>query len=229
VSERPVLLITGASSGIGAASARAAAEAGYDLVLAARRRDRLDALVDEIGPARALAVSCDVNEWDDQQAMVDAAFVRFGRLDAAFANAGFGIRRGFREGTPEHWRQMVLTNVYGAALTVRATMDALEESKGHLLLTGSVAGHKAVPGSLYSCTKWAITAMAEAARSELNGTGVRVTLVSPGVVETPFYDEPVGGEQLTAEDVADAVVYALTRPPRVDVNEVFLRPTIQDL
>ncbi len=226
---RPVLLVTGASSGIGEETARQAAVAGYDVVLAARREERLDALVDELGYERAVAVRCDVTEWADQEGMVAAALERFGRIDAVFANAGFGVRRGFTNGTPELWRQMVLTNVYGAALTVRATIDPLRESCGHLLLCGSVAGHVAVVGSLYSCTKFAVGAMAEAARKELHGSGCRVTLVSPGTVETPFYDDPVGGEQLTAGDVARMVVFALGQPHHVDVNEIFVRPTIQEL
>lgn len=225
----PVLLITGASSGIGAATARAAAGAGYRLVLAARSLDRLEALAEELGgPERAFAARCDVTEWDDQRVLVDAALERFGRLDVAFANAGFGARRGFLEESPEFWRAMILTNVYGAALTARAALPALREARGHLLLTGSVAGRKVVPGSLYSCTKWAVRAMAEAARQELHGSGIRVTLVAPGTVETPFYDNPVGGEQLTADDVAEAVIFALGRPPHVDVNEILMRPTIQD-
>ena len=131
-------------------------------------------------------------------------------------------------GAFEHWRAMVLTNVYGAAITVRATFDQLRERRGHLFLMGSVAGRKVPPGSVYGATKWAVTAMAEAARQELNGTGVRVTLISPGTVETPFYDEPVGGEQLTAGDVARAVLFAMDQPPHVDVNEILIRPTVQD-
>ncbi|HEX2507005.1 MAG TPA: SDR family oxidoreductase [Miltoncostaeaceae bacterium] len=229
MSEGPVLVVTGASSGIGAATARAAAEAGHRVVVAARRSVPLAGLARELGgPDRALAVACDVTEWGDQRRLVASALERFGRIDAVFANAGFGARRGFLEESPEHWREMVLTNVYGAALTIRASVDALRESRGHLLLTGSVAGRKVVPGSLYSCTKWAVTAMSEAARLELHGSGVRVTLLSPGTVRTPFYDDPVGGDQLVPEDVARAVMFALGQPPHVDVNEILMRPTIQD-
>ena len=142
------------------------------LVLAARSEDKLADLAAELGGEdRALVVRCDVTEWDDQEAMVRATLDDFGRLDVVVANAGFGAKRGFTEETPEFWKSMVLTNVYGAALTIRATIDALRESEGHLLLTGSVAGRRALPGSLYSATKWAVTAMGEAARQELNGTG----------------------------------------------------------
>src|ERR1700693_637577 len=189
-----VFLITGASSGIGAATARRARAAEWRVVLAARSRERLNALAEELGgPEHALAVVCDVTEWEDQQRMVAAALSAFGRIDVAFANAGFGGARGFLKDTPEHWRAMVLTNVYGAALTLRAPIPALRESRGHLLLTGSVAGRRALPGSLYSATKWAVTAMGESARQELDGTGVRVTLIEPGMVDTPFFENRPSG------------------------------------
>jgi NADP-dependent 3-hydroxy acid dehydrogenase YdfG len=224
----PVFLITGASSGIGEATARRAAKAGFRLVLAARRIELLEELAGELGaPDRALAVKCDVTEWADQEAMVETALSRFGRIDVALANAGFGASRGFLKDTPEHWKSMVLTNVYGAALTIRATLPALKESRGHLLLTGSVAGRRALAGSLYSATKWAVTAMGEAARQELNGTGVRVTLVEPGMVDTPFFDNPVS-DALESDDIARAVLFAVSQPRHVDVNEILIRPTAQE-
>jgi NADP-dependent 3-hydroxy acid dehydrogenase YdfG len=224
----PVFVITGASSGIGEATARRAAEARYRLVLAARREEKLRDLAEELGgPERALAVRCDVTEWEDQQALAQAALDRFGQIDIAFANAGFGARRGFLEETPEYWKSMVLTNVYGAALTIRATLPALKESRGHLLLTSSVAGRRALAGSLYSATKWAVTAMGEAARLELNGTGVRVTLIEPGMVDTPFFDDRPK-DALEPDDIARAVLYAVTQPPHVDVNEMLVRPTSQE-
>jgi len=222
-----VLLITGASSGIGAATARQAAAAGWRLVLAARSHERLQELAEELGGSeRAVAVRCDVTEWEDQQRMVDAALGAFGRIDAAFANAGFGGPRGFLKDTPEHWREMVLTNVYGAALTIRATIPALSDTRGHLLLTSSVAGRRALPGSLYSCTKHAVTAMGEAARQDLHGSGIRVTLIEPGMTDTPFFDErPTNA--LEDDDIARAVIYAISQPPHVDVNEILIRPTAQ--
>jgi NADP-dependent 3-hydroxy acid dehydrogenase YdfG len=229
VTPNRVLLITGASSGIGAATARHAAAAGWRLVLAARSQERLQALADELGgPERALAVRCDVTEWEDQQRTVETALTAFGQIDAAFANAGFGGPRGFLSDTTEHWREMVLTNVYGAALSIRATVPALKDSRGHLLLTSSVAGRRALPGSLYSCTKFAVTAMGEAARQDLNGTGVRVTLIEPGMTDTPFFEKRPT-EALQDEDIARAVIYALSQPPHVDVNEILIRPTAQPL
>ena len=223
-----VFLITGASSGIGEATARRAVEAGYNVVLGARSVAKLEALADELGgEAKAIAVRCDVTEWADLEALVRVALDRHGRLDVALANAGFGAKRGFLEETPEFWKSMVLTNVYGAALTIRATLPALKESKGHLLLTGSVAGRRALSGSLYSATKWAVTAMGEAARLELSGTGVRVTLIEPGSVDTPFFDTPPAGA-LKPDDIARAILYAVSQPPHVDVNEMLVRPTQQE-
>jgi NADP-dependent 3-hydroxy acid dehydrogenase YdfG len=223
-----VMLITGASSGIGAATARAAAAAGWRLVLAARSHERLQALAQELGGAeRAIAVVCDVTEWADQQRAVVEALENFRRLDAAFANAGFGAARGFLEGTVDQWRSMILTNVYGVALTIRATVPELKRSRGHLLLTSSVAGRRALPGSLYSATKHAVTAIGEAARQDLNGTGVRVTLIEPGMTDTPFFDRRPKNALLD-EDIARAVLYALEQPEHVDVNEILIRPTAQE-
>ncbi len=123
---------------------------------------------------------------------------------------------------------MVLTNVLGAAYTVRATFDAIKASKGHVLLTGSVAGRVAIPGSLYSSTKWAVTGMGQSLRAELAGSGVRVTLIEPGMVDTPFFDEPPQAA-LQATDIAGAVMYAVSQPAHVDVNEILVRPTAQGL
>jgi NADP-dependent 3-hydroxy acid dehydrogenase YdfG len=224
---RRVLLITGASSGIGAATARRASTDGWRVVLAARSLERLDDLAAQLGgAANALAVRCDVCEWSDQQRLVEEALAAFGRIDAAFANAGFGGPRGFLNDTVEHWREMVLTNVYGAALTVRASIPALTSSRGHLLLTSSVAGRRVLPGSLYSVTKHAVTAMAEAARQDLQGTGIRVTSIEPGMVDTPFFDERPR-DALRDDDIAGAVMWALQQPPEVDVNEILVRPTAQ--
>ena len=221
-----VFVITGASSGIGASTARHAAEAGYRVVLAARSQDKLDALVSELGE-QALAVVTDVTRWEDNEALIAAATDAFGRVDVVYANAGFGAKRGWLEETPDFWHDMVVTNVLGAAYTVRAAIPALKATRGHVLLTGSVAGRRVLPGSLYSCTKWAITAMAEAVRADLNGTGVRTTLISPGGVQTPFFDTPREG-RLEPDDVARAVMYAVSQPPHVDVNEILVRPIAQE-
>jgi NADP-dependent 3-hydroxy acid dehydrogenase YdfG len=226
----PVLLITGASSGIGAATARAAAGT-HRLVLAARRLEPLQELVEELGGAeRAIAVGCDVTEWEQVEAMAAAALDAFGRIDVVFANAGFGATRGFLEESPEQWRSMVLTNVYGLALTIRATLPhLLERGDGHFLVTSSVAGRHALPGSLYSATKWAATAIGESLLGELRQMheyhAIKVTLIEPGMVDTPFFDNRPGKWALQDDDIARAVIYALEQPANVDVNEILIRPT----
>jgi NADP-dependent 3-hydroxy acid dehydrogenase YdfG len=234
MADDPVLLITGASSGIGAATARAAAEAGYRLVLGARSEDKLSELAAELGGAeRAIAVKCDVTEWADNEALAAAAIDAFGGFDAVFANAGFGATRGFLEESPEQWRSMILTNVLGVALTIRATLPhLLERDAGHYLVTSSVAGRRALPGSLYSATKWAVTAMGEALRQELrqmhDNHAIRVTLIEPGMVDTPFFDNRPGPDNaLHDEDIARAVLFALDQPAHVDVNEILIRPVSQ--
>jgi NADP-dependent 3-hydroxy acid dehydrogenase YdfG len=223
MSDSRVFVITGASTGIGAATARQAAQAGWTPVLAARSTDKIEALAQETG---GLAVSTDVREYGDNEALIQRALDEYGRVDAVFANAGFGGARGWLKGTPEEWDDMVRTNVLGAAYTVRAAIPALTESKGHVLLTSSVAGRRALPGSFYSVTKHAVTAMGEALRQDLNDTGIRVTLIEPGMVDTPFFDnKPTNA--LEPEDIARAVIYAISQPPHVDINEILIRPTAQ--
>ena len=228
----PVLLITGASSGIGAATARAAAGT-HRLVLAARRLEPLEELVAELGGTeRAIAVRCDVTDWEQVEAVAATALDTFGRIDAVFANAGFGAKRGFLEESPEHWRSMVLTNVYGVALTIRATLPhLLERGDGHFVVTSSVAGRRVLPGSLYSATKWAATAIGEALRAELrqmhDNDGIKVTLIEPGMTDTPFFDDRPGEWALRDGDIARAVLFALQQPAGVDVNEILIRPTKQ--
>jgi NADP-dependent 3-hydroxy acid dehydrogenase YdfG len=226
MADEPVLVITGASTGIGAATARRAAEFGYRVVLAARSEDKLTSLAEELGD-NALAVRCDVTDWDDQQALVATTLDRFGRMDAYFANAGFGAKRGFLEESVEHWKSMIDTNVLGAALSIRASLPHFRErNAGHMILTSSLAGRRALPGSLYSATKHAVTAMGEALRQEVSDTDIKVTLIEPGAVDTPFFESrPTGA--LEADDIARAVLFALTQPPHVDVNELLVRPIHQ--
>jgi NADP-dependent 3-hydroxy acid dehydrogenase YdfG len=228
MADEPVLVITGASTGIGAATARRAAEFGYRVAIAARSEDRLEALRDELGGDRkALAVRCDVRSWEDQQALVRKTLDRFGRMDAFFANAGFGAKRGFLEESVEFWKSMIDTNVLGAALSIRASLGHFKrEGRGHVLLTSSVAGRRTLPGSLYSATKFAVTAMGEALRQEVAETDIKVTLIEPGAVDTLFFDNRPS-EALEADDIARAVLFALTQPPHVSVNEVLVRPIHQ--
>ena len=226
-----VLVITGASTGIGAATARRAVEFGYRVVLGARSEDKLEQLADELGgDERAIAQRCDVTSWDDQQALVKAALDRFGRMDAFLANAGFGAKRGFLEETPEQWKSMIDTNVLrGGALDPRgARALQARRGEGHMLLMSSVAGRRTLPGSLYSATKWAVTAMGQALRAEVADTSIKVTLIEPGAVDTPFFDN-APENALEPDDIARAVMYSLTQPPGVDINEVLIRPVRQPI
>jgi len=226
-----VFLITGASTGIGEATARRAAEAGFRVVLAARSSEKLEHLQAELGPDRSLAVTCDVGDWHSQKDMVRKTLERFGRIDVVFANAGFSRGSTFfgGEDKPDEWREMVLVNVYGAAATARLTLPELVRNGGHFLITGSVVGHITSIRNLYSATKWAVTGMAHAIRNEMAGKGIRVTLVEPGVVDTPFWDnlQKPGTPELQPDDIARAVMYAVLQPQHVDVNNILIRPTGQ--
>ena len=231
MADAKTILITGASTGIGAATAKRLREEGHRLVLSARREEPLQELAEGLGGDEILTKTCDVTEFDQVEALVEATRERFGGFDVVFANAGFGASRGFLEESPEQWRSMVLTNVLGVAHTIRATLPhLLEQDSGHYLITSSVAGRRALPGSLYSATKWAATAIGESLRQELRqmheNTSIRVTLIEPGMVDTPFFDNrPTGA--LEADDIASAVLYAISQPDRVDVNEILIRPSSQ--
>ena len=232
MADDPVMLITGASTGIGASTAKQAAEAGYRVVLAARSEDKLRDLASEIGgDDRAIAQRCDVAQWHDQEALVQAALDAFGRIDVVFANAGFGAARGFLEETPEQWRSMVETNILGVAYSIRATLPhILERGTGHFVITSSIAGRRVLPGSLYSATKHAVTAIGEALRQELRSRDdagdIRMTLIEPGMVDTPFFDNPVS-DALEPADIARAVMFAVQQPEHVDINEILVRPVKQ--
>ena len=219
-----VLLITGASSGIGAASAKAAAAKGWRVALAARSAANLDALVGEIGSDKALAVPCDVTQMADLEAALAKILQKFGQLNAAFANAGLGASAvGTEGGDPANWRTMIDVNIWGLLLTAKICLPALREAKGHFLMTGSRAGTVALKGSVYGATKWFVRGYAANLRQEMAEWGGRCTLIAPGMVDTPFFDEPKP-EGLTAEDVARAVIYALEQPDTVNINEVLLTP-----
>ena len=225
-------MITGASTGIGAATARRAVEFGHRVVLAARSEDKLRDLAEELGgDEQAVAVRCDVTNWDDQLALVQTALDRFGQMDAVFANAGFGAKRGFLEESVEHWKSMVDTNVLGVALSIRASLAHFrEQNHGHFVLTSSVAGRRPLPGSLYAATKHAVGAIGEGLRQELrqmhDNSRVRVTLIEPGMTDTEFFDRRPQNA-LAADDLARAAIYALTQPEHVDVNEILIRPASQ--
>jgi NADP-dependent 3-hydroxy acid dehydrogenase YdfG len=230
MTESPVTLITGGSTGIGAATARQLLKEGHRVTVTARRRERLDRFADELGrPAELLTLAGDAADNDAVEAAVATTIERFGRLDAAVANAGYATHDGIADGDPAGWRDMILTNVLGPALLIRAALPALKETRGRIVLVGSVAGLVHTPGNIYGATKWAVTGLAENTRRLVTTDGVGVTLVSPGGTVTNFFD-PVGGPPddrplyLSADQLAASIVWAVTQPPGVDVNSVTVRP-----
>jgi len=230
-------IVTGASSGIGEATSRLLAQKGCNVVLAARREDRLNALAGELG---ALAVPTDVTEPAACAALVARTLERFGALDILVNNAGLGLYGSIAEGDPEDWRKMFDVNVLGVLYLTRAAVRRmLERGAGDIVFVSSLAGRR-VPradGTVYAATKHAITAVAEGLRMDVHEKGIRVINVEPGLVRTEFPESSYPSAQryyaqkeyspLQAEDVAAAAVYALEQPPRVSVNEILLRPTEQ--
>ena len=219
-----VLLITGASTGIGAATARAAVAAGWSLGLVARSADKLEALAAELGSERALPLPLDVGDAAAQQQAVAALVARFGRLDAAFANAGLGSTApGIEGGDLDNWRAMVETNIWGLLATAKAALPELRKTRGRLLLTGSRAGRTAIKGSVYGATKWFVHGLAANLMEEMKEWGGSCTIIAPGMTDTPFFDSPKP-DALQPADVAASVLFALEQPARVGVGEVYLVP-----
>ncbi len=217
------LFITGASSGIGAATARTAAMAGWNVALFARSKDKLDALAGEIGH-KALALPGDATRLDDQVAAVGRAVERFGTLDAAFANAGRGMERaGTVESAADDIAGMIDLNVKGLVWTARAAIPELKKTRGTLVLTGSAAGRRHITGSIYSATKWFVHGYAGNMAEEMREWGGRCTVIAPGMVDTPFFDDGQP-DKLKPQDVAEAVMHALEADPRASVREIFLMP-----
>lgn len=219
-----VLLITGASSGIGEATARKAAKEGLKLILTARRKDKLDALVEEFGSDNAIGVAADAGNYDELEQAVKQGVDKFGQLDAVFANAGTGVSTpGTEEGDVEEWKQMVDVNINGLLYTAKLTLPHLRKTTGHFLMTGSAAGRITLKGSVYGATKWFVHGFAQNLAEEMKEWNGRCTTIAPGMVNTPFFDEPKP-DKLDPDDVADAVLYAINANPRNCVREVFLMP-----
>ncbi|MBP5858718.1 SDR family oxidoreductase [Marivibrio halodurans] len=218
-----VLLITGASSGIGAATARAAVADGWKVALAARSTDKLSALVDELGAERAMALACDVTNEAQVARMVQAA-ADFGPLAAVFANAGLGsTRAGVEDGDLDNWRTMLDVNIWGLLTVVHHALPHLRETRGHVILTGSNAGRRPIKGSIYGATKWFVNGFSQNLSAEMTEWGGRCTLLTPGMVDTPFFESPKP-DALRAEDVARAVAFALAQPSHVNMDEMRVTP-----
>ena len=218
------LFITGASTGIGAATARAAVNSGWRVGLFARSKDKLEALAESLGD-KAMALPGDATDLDSQRNALETFSVEAGGIDAAFANAGMGLSAaGTDVGDPEEWEQMIRLNILGVLWTVKAAMPYLKERKGHLLLTGSAAGRRHISGSVYGASKWFVHGYGGNLSEEMKAFGGRCTVVAPGMVDTPFFDTPKP-DKLQPEDVANAAMHALSADPRCAVNEIFLMPT----
>ncbi|CUW32393.1 MULTISPECIES: SDR family oxidoreductase [Streptomyces] len=226
--DAPAALVTGGGTGIGAAVARHLLDAGWRVTVTGRTERRLREFADGLGnPEELQTVAGDASAFADVQHAVDRTLTAYGRLDTVVANAGFATHDTVADGDPAGWAEMVLTNVLGPALLIRASVDALKETRGRIVLVGSVAGFVNTPGNLYGATKWAVTGLAENTRRQVTEFGVGVTLVAPGRVETPFWDgygSLPPGHLLTADQIADSVVWAIRQPAGVDVNTVVVRP-----
>ncbi|MEU6372287.1 SDR family oxidoreductase [Streptomyces sp. NPDC046909] len=228
MTESPVALITGGGSGIGAAVARQLLAAGHRVAVTGRGEERLRGFAEELGnPDGLLTLVGNAAEYDSVRSAVDRTLKEYGRLDTVVSNAGFATHDSVADGDPAGWTEMVLTNVLGPALLIRASVDALKESRGRIVLVGSVAGFVPTPGNIYGATKWAVTGLAENTRRQVTEWGIGVTLVAPGRVETPFWDSYGSlppGHLLTADQLADSIVWAIRQPEGVDVNTVVVRP-----
>ncbi|MFE9574476.1 SDR family oxidoreductase [Streptomyces sp. NPDC006692] len=228
----PVTLITGGSTGIGAATARALLKQGHRVGVTGRDMGKLDAFATIAGAGeRLLTITGDAGEADDVAAAVRHVLDTWGRLDNVIANAGFSLPGNLETHAPEDMRAMVLTNVLGPALLIQETLPHLRTSKGRIVIIGSVAGVRHTPGNLYSVTKWAAHALAENTRLLVGQDGVGVTVVAPGIVDTPFWHgrggTPEAAATMTAEQIADTIVFAINQPAGVDINHITVRPTGQ--
>jgi NADP-dependent 3-hydroxy acid dehydrogenase YdfG len=234
-----IAIVTGASSGFGAVTARKLVAAGHSVMLAARREERLKALADDLGGKAAYQVT-DVTEAGQLQALADATVERFGRIDVLINNAGIMPLSLFDKGKIDEWDRMIDVNIKGVLYGIAACLPVFRKQKsGHVVNISSVAGHRVMPGSgVYSGTKFAVRAISEGLRQEA-GPDLRVTNISPGAFSTEL------AETITDEDIrvnmgsrfmdivqdpvhiANAILYAIEQPPEIDVNELIVRPTAQ--
>ena len=240
-----VVIVTGASSGIGEATARLLGERGARVVLAARRQDRLRELEHELCKDRghALAVECDVTSRESVRAMVDKARSTFGPIDALINNAGVMLNSRVEKLDEDDWNLMVDVNIKGVLNCTAAVLTEMaERSGGHIVNVSSVAGRRTFPmAAVYCGTKHFVHAFSEGLRAEMTQHGVRVTIVAPGLVKTELHGHgqdpefrnrmegvPDNFRWLTSEDIARAIMYAMDTPPHVDINEILVRPTDQE-
>ncbi len=233
-----VILITGASSGIGMATARLLAPCKARLVLAARSEEKLKGLASEVEAAggEALPVAADFSRIEE----IDRAFARtadaFGQVDMLINNAGLGVYGLVVDGKPKDWRRMIDLNLFGLMYACQKALPfMLPRKRGHIINVSSVAGRFSIPGwAVYVATKWAVNGFTDSLRREVCRENIRVTLIEPGAVDTPWGENIPPSFQaqrsafLSAEDVARGILYAIEQPPQVAVNEILIRPTQQE-
>ena len=225
MAKEKVVLITGASSGIGEASAKTLVNNGHKVILTARSEDKLAELVESLGEDNALSVPADATDFTELENVVTKGLKKFGRLDAAFANAGMGVSTaGTEKGDPDEWSTMIDINIKALLWTAKATLPHLRQNKGHFILTSSAAGRKPIKGSIYGATKWFAYGFGQNLAEEMSEWNGRCTTIAPGMVNTPFFNE-AKPDKLDPQDVADAVLFAIEANQRNNVREIYLMPT----
>ena len=243
--EGKIVIITGASSGMGEAAARHLAARGANVVVAARRAERIEKLVSEIGKAggKAIAVATDVTKQEDMRKLADTALDKFGRVDVLVNNAGVMPLSPVERLKVDEWDLMIDVNLRGVLYGIAAVLPHMKAQKsGHIVTTASVAGHKVFPASaVYSATKFAVRALCEGLRQEVKPYNIRTTVISPGAVTTELLDhisegdvqtanrDYVGKVGVAAATYARMVAFAISEPADVDINEIVFRPTAQEL
>ncbi|WP_106450992.1 SDR family oxidoreductase [Trichococcus alkaliphilus] len=238
-----VVIIMGASSGIGEATTRLLAEKGAKLVIAARREDRLAEIKNSLPDAELVYKTADVSNYEDVKKVVDWAVETYGHVDVLFNNAGVMPTAPLVEGRRDEWKEMLDINIMGVLNGIAAVLPLMAEQKsGHIISTDSVAGHVVYPDSAVYCgTKFAVRAIMEGLRQEQRKNNIKSTIISPGAVQTELYktisDSKIADEVhkaqiewgLTSEDIAMAVVFAIDTPDRMSVSEMIVRPTTQSI
>ena len=225
MAKEKVVLITGASSGIGEATAKTLVNNGHKVILTARREEQLNQLVAELGSDNALAVAADATDFTALENVVTKGIEKFGRLDVAFANAGMGVSTaGTEKGDPDEWSTMIDINIKALLWSAKLTLPHLRKTTGHFILTSSAAGRKPIKGSIYGATKWFAYGFGQNLAEEMSEWNGRCTTIAPGMVNTPFFDE-AKPDKLDPQDVADAVLFAIEANQRNNVREIYLMPT----
>jgi len=225
MAKEKIVLITGASSGIGEATAKTLVNNGHKVILTARREDKLTELVESLGSNNALGVAADATDFTALENVVAKGIEKFGRLDVAFANAGMGVSTaGTEKGDPDEWSTMIDINIKALLWTAKSTLPHLRQNKGHFILTSSAAGRKPLGGSIYGATKWFAYGFGQNLAEEMSEWNGRCTTIAPGMVNTPFFDE-AKPDKLDPQDVADAVLFAIEANQRNSVREIYLMPT----